>query len=104
MKTFFRKPTGRNNRFGSNIHDTVDQAADAAKPAIDRAASSVHDAVDGAVNAAGAAAQWLDEQSESVHARRRKLLSASRKYVTAHPVKSVGIALVAGVLLAKIAL
>ena len=103
MKTFLRKRPAGSNRLGS-IHAAVDHAADAAKPAIDRAASSVHDAVDGTVNAAGSAAEWLSGQSQSARAAQRKLLSTSCKYVAAHPVKSVGIALVAGILFAKFAL
>ena len=101
MKTFFRKRSA--DRLGS-IHAAVDYAADAAKPAIDRAASSVHDAVDGTVNAAGSAAEWLSEQSLSAREAQRKLLSTSCKYVAAHPGKSVAIALVAGILFAKFAL
>ena len=103
MKTFAKRSAVDDNRVASAIHAAVDQAADATKPAIDRAASSVHEAVDGAMNVAGSAVEWLGEKNASVTASRRKLLANSCNYVSKHPVKSVGLALVAGILIAKIA-
>jgi ElaB/YqjD/DUF883 family membrane-anchored ribosome-binding protein len=97
------------NKASSSAHAAVDSiagAADAAarkaKPTIDRAAAVAHQAVDKAAGAAGPAVDWLAEQGESLTAAQRKLVEDTCKYVSANPLKSVGIALVAGFVLSRI--
>jgi ElaB/YqjD/DUF883 family membrane-anchored ribosome-binding protein len=56
-----------------------------------KAAVSLHGAVDQVADAAAPASQWLEE--------RRELLG---KYVTAHPLQSLALALAAGYLLGRL--
>jgi ElaB/YqjD/DUF883 family membrane-anchored ribosome-binding protein len=80
----------------------ADQAARKAKPAIDRAAELAHNAVDKATDVAAPTAEWLGEQGESLMAAQKKLVDGTSQYVAANPLKSVAIALVAGLLIGRI--
>ena len=100
---------GTLNRASSSAHAAVDSmasAADAAarkaKPAIDKVAAMAHQAVDKAAEAAGPAADWLTEQGDSLNATQKKLVADTCSYISAHPLKSVGIAVVAGFLLSRL--
>ena len=102
---------GAFNKASSNAHAAVDSMAGAAddamrkaKPAIDRVAAMAHQAVDKAVNVAGPTADWLSAQGESLNARQKKMMESTCSYVSANPMKSVGIALAAGFLLSRIIL
>ena len=77
---------------GNTLHNAIDQAT-----------ASAHKAIDKAMSAADSAAGWLSERREGVKTAPSKLMSTSCDYVSAHPFKALGIALVAGVLLSKIA-
>ncbi len=105
------KGEGAINNASSSAHAAVnslagaaDEAARKAKPAIDRVAGMAHQAVDKAASAAAPAADWLGEQGESLTAAQKKLMDDTCSYVSANPLKSVGIALVAGILLSRIIL
>ena len=96
------------NKTSSSTHAAVnstagaaDEAARKAKPAIDRVASMAHQAVDSAAGAAAPTADWLVEQGERLNAAQKKLVADTGNYVSAHPLKSVGIAIVAGFLLSR---
>jgi ElaB/YqjD/DUF883 family membrane-anchored ribosome-binding protein len=82
----------------------VDDAARKAKPAIDHVTAMAHQAVDKAAVAAAPTAEWLSDKGESINATQKKLMSDTCSYVSANPLKSVGIALVAGFLLSRIVL
>ena len=84
-----------------SIAGAADEAARKAKPAIDQVAAMAHQAVDTAVGAAAPAADWLTQQGESLNATQKKLVADTCSYVSAHPLKSVGIAVVAGFLLSR---
>jgi ElaB/YqjD/DUF883 family membrane-anchored ribosome-binding protein len=87
-----------------SIAQAADHAARKAKPSIDRVAAMAHQAVDTAAGAAAPTADWLAEQRESLMATQRKLVEDSCSYVSANPLKSVGIAVVAGFLLSRLVL
>ena len=100
---------GTLNKASSSAHAAVDSmagAADAAarkaKPAIDKVAAMAHQAVDKAAGAAAPAADWLAEQGDSLNATQKKLMADTCSYISAHPIKSVGIAVVAGFLLSRL--
>ena len=106
--------SGSNNADGalhkasSRVHDAVnsvagaaDEAARKAKPAIDNMAAMAHQAVDKVAGAAAPTADWLVEQGESLNATQKKLVADTCDYVSAHPLKSVGIALVTGFILSR---
>ena len=96
------------NKASSSAHDAVnsiagaaDEAARIAKPAIDRVAAMAHQAVDKATGAVAPTAGWLAEQGESLNATQKKLVANTSSYVSANPLKAVGIAVVAGFLLSR---
>jgi ElaB/YqjD/DUF883 family membrane-anchored ribosome-binding protein len=84
------------------VAGAADKAARKAKPVIDRAAELAHHAVDKAADVAAPTAEWLGEQGESLMATPKKLVDGTCKYVAANPLKSVAIALVAGLLIGRI--
>jgi len=88
----------------NSIAGAADEAARKARPAIDRVAAMAHQAVDTAADAAAPTADWLAEQGESLNAAQKKLLADTCRYVSANPLKSLGIAVVAGFLLSRIIL
>lgn len=97
------------NKAVSSLHDAVDKMAgtadDAARtvtPAIDRAAQFAHQTVDKAGGAAAPAAAWLDQQGNSLRARRRTMTSDTERFVAAHPWKTIGVALAAGFFIGRV--
>ena len=99
---------GALNKASSSAHAAVnsiavaaDEAARKAKPAIDRVAAMAHQAVDKAAGAAAPTADWLTEQGESLTATQKRLVADTCSYVSANPLKAVGIAVVAGFLLGR---
>ena len=100
---------GAVNRASSSAHAAVnsiaeaaDEAARKAKPAIGRVAAMAHQAVDRAAGAAVPAADWLTERGQSLNAAQEKLVADASSYVSANPLKAVGIAFAAGYLLSRI--
>lgn len=87
-----------------SIAGAADEAARKAEPTIDRVAAMAHQAVDNAAGAVATRAGWLSEQGESLNATQKKLVAGSCSYVSANPLKTVGIAVVAGFLLSRIIL
>jgi ElaB/YqjD/DUF883 family membrane-anchored ribosome-binding protein len=99
---------GTLGKASSSAHATVnsvagaaDEAARKAKPVIDQVAVLAHQAVDKAAGAAAPAADWLTDQGESLNATQKKLVADTCSYVSANPLKSVGIAVAAGFLLSR---
>ena len=84
-----------------SIAGAADEAARLAKPAIDQAAAMAHQAVDKAASAVAPAAEWLAEQGESLSTTQKKLLSDTCSYVSANPLKSVGMAVLAGFVISR---
>src|SRR5665647_1256157 len=83
----------------NSLAGAADQAARKAKPAIDQVAAMAHQAVDRAAGAAAPTADWLTEQGENVNTMQKQLIADTRSYVSANPLKAVGMAVVAGFLL-----
>ncbi len=82
----------------------ADEAARKAKPAIDKVASMAHQAVDKAAGAAAPTAEWLAEHRDSLNATQKTLVDDTCSYVSANPLKAIGIAVVAGFLLSRVIL
>jgi ElaB/YqjD/DUF883 family membrane-anchored ribosome-binding protein len=102
---------GALNKASSSAHAAVDsiagaadEAARKAKPVIDKVAAKAHRAVDKAAGAAVPAADWLAEKGESLEATQKKLIADTCAYVSANPLKAIGIALVAGIVISRIVL
>ncbi len=85
----------------NSIAGAADEVARNARPAIDHVAAMAHQAVDKAAGAAAPTADWLAEQGESLNATQKKLVADTCSYVSANPLKAVGIAVVAGFLLSR---
>jgi ElaB/YqjD/DUF883 family membrane-anchored ribosome-binding protein len=65
---------------------------------LNKTTARVHGAVDQVADAAAPTAQWLEEQSETLSATGEELMNSTCKYVAAHPLQSLGLALAAGYL------
>jgi ElaB/YqjD/DUF883 family membrane-anchored ribosome-binding protein len=94
------------SKASSSAHDAVNSAANSitdvankAKPAIDRVTTMAHQAVDKAASATAPAADWLSEKGVSLRSTEKKLVADTCNYVSANPVKSLGIAVAAGFLI-----
>ena len=86
----------------NSIAGAADEAARKAQPAIDHVAAMAHQAVDKVAGAAAPTAQWLAVKGENLNVTQKKLVADTRGYVSANPLKSVGIAAVAGFLLSRL--
>lgn len=100
---------GTLNKASSSAHAAVnsmaaaaDEAARNVKPALDRVSALAHQAVDKVAGAAAPTTDWLSEQGETLNAAQKKLIEDTCVYVSAHPLKSIGMALAAGFLLSRI--
>lgn len=80
----------------------VSESASASEPVIARVAAVAHQAVDKAAGAATPTVDWLAERGESLNATQKKLAADACSYVSANPLKAVGIAAVAGFLLSRL--
>ena len=86
----------------NSITEAADETERKARPAIDQVAAMAHQAVDRAAGAAAPTADWLTEQGESINASQKQLVADTRSYVSANPLKAVGMAVVAGVVLGRL--
>lgn len=71
-------------------------------PAVDRAAQLAHQTVDKAAGAAGPAADWLNQKTVDARIKQREWTEKTRVYVSANPLKGIGIAAAAGLLIGLI--
>jgi len=65
---------------------------------VSKATARVQGALTQVSDAAAPATQWLAEQKEVLSTRGEKLMDGACKYVAAHPLRSLGLALAAGYL------
>ena len=86
----------------SDMHKTIDKAAEAAQPVVDRLASSAHAGVDKVSGALSGATKSVDEKSRQLVDAASKFADTGREYVRSSPATSVLVALGAGYLLSKI--
>jgi ElaB/YqjD/DUF883 family membrane-anchored ribosome-binding protein len=100
---------GMLSKASSSAHATVNSIAGAAeeaarkvKPAIEQASAMAHKAVDDVANTAAPAADWLAEQGNNLNLAQKKAIGDTSAYISANPLKSIGIALAAGYLLSKV--
>jgi ElaB/YqjD/DUF883 family membrane-anchored ribosome-binding protein len=69
---------------------------------LNKAATRVQGAVDQLAGFAAPASQWLEEQGETLSTRGERLMDGTCKYVAAHPLQSLGLALAAGYLISRL--
>jgi ElaB/YqjD/DUF883 family membrane-anchored ribosome-binding protein len=104
------KPAGDSTlgKVSSGAHAAVDSMAGAAdnaarkvQPALTQAAAMAHQAVDKAADVAAPAVGWLAEQGHNLDETQKKLVADTCNYVSANPLKSLGIAVAAGFILSR---
>jgi ElaB/YqjD/DUF883 family membrane-anchored ribosome-binding protein len=79
-------------------HKSIDNASEVVHPAVDRLASGAHNAVD---SLAGAA-ESIGSKGERFLSRQNQKLEGPRAYVRENPLMTVGIAVAAGWLVARL--
>ena len=67
-----------------------------------KATIRAHGAVDQVAEAAAPAVQWLEDEADTLASGREKFLETSSKYIAAHPLQSLGLAIAAGYLLSRL--
>jgi ElaB/YqjD/DUF883 family membrane-anchored ribosome-binding protein len=82
----------------ATAHKSIDNASELAHPAVDRLTSGAH----GAVESLAGAADSISSKGESFLARQSQKLESSRAYVRENPLTTVGIAVAAGWLVARL--
>lgn len=100
--------SGRIGEAASSAHGAVDTVAAAAgsavqtvNTAIDRAAASSHQAVNKVEESVKPAERWLSEKKEVLLAAPKNAISDARQFIVTHPWQSVGVAVLAGVVLGR---
>ena len=101
-------PTGTSagkfmDKTAAGAHQTLDQIADAAVPAIGRLAMSAHQTVDRIAQTAAPAAEWIENSAHKLNESRIKMLEDGKQCVRDHPLAAVGAAIAVGALLGYMA-
>jgi ElaB/YqjD/DUF883 family membrane-anchored ribosome-binding protein len=86
----------------ADAHKTIDKAAEAAQPVVDRLASTAHAGVDKVSGALAGATRSMDEKTRQLTDAARNFADTGREYVRTSPATAVVAALGAGYILAKI--
>ena len=84
------------------LSDKVNTMAGKAQPKLDRMTSMAHDAIDKAAEIPAQAGEWLSDRTEELSARQKKLVEDASSYVSANPLKSIGIAVVAALVVGRL--
>jgi ElaB/YqjD/DUF883 family membrane-anchored ribosome-binding protein len=84
------------------MHKTIDKAAQAAQPVVDRLASSAHAGVDKVSNLLSGASQTMGQRQQQLTDASRQLMDSTREYVRQKPGTAIAIAVGAGFILAKL--
>jgi ElaB/YqjD/DUF883 family membrane-anchored ribosome-binding protein len=89
-------------RATGEAHNKIDQAAQAARPVVDRLASSAHAGVDKMTGMLSGASQSLSQRSGQLNETYQDVMEQGREYVRNNPGAAVAMAVGAGFILAKI--
>ena len=90
------------DKSASDMHKTIDKAAEAAKPMAERLVSTAHTSVDKMSSVLTDASGRLDEKSKQLQDAYGRFADSGREYVRTSPATSVLIALAAGYTLSKL--
>lgn len=88
--------------FNADVHNKIDQAANAARPIVDRVAASAHGAVDNAAHAAAHAAETIGAKGDQLKDVQAQATDSVLAYMRSKPYTSLGIAVAMGFLLSKL--
>jgi ElaB/YqjD/DUF883 family membrane-anchored ribosome-binding protein len=86
----------------TDVHKTIDKAADVAQPMVDRLASTAHDGVDKVSGALTDASARMEEKSRQLSEAYKHFADTGRDYVRSSPATSILVALAAGYTLSKL--
>ena len=86
----------------TDLHKTIDKAAEATQPVVDRLASSAHAGVDKVSGALAGATKSMDERTRQLTDAASRFADTGREYVRSSPATSVLVAVGAGYILSKI--
>ena len=96
------------SKASTGAHAAVNTMADAAdgairktKPAIDKVATMAHQVVDKAAASAAPAADWIEDKGQQLDQTQKKLVNDTCAYISANPLTSLGLAVLAGFLLSR---
>ncbi len=84
------------------MNDTADTAVQKAKPVLERINSLAGDAADKAYTMKNQARDWLGTQGDQLSAKQKQLVDDTSKYVSENPLKSLGIAVVAALIVGRL--
>jgi ElaB/YqjD/DUF883 family membrane-anchored ribosome-binding protein len=84
------------------LHKTIDKAAQAAQPVMDRLATSAHAGVDKVTNMLSGASVSMGQRQQQLTDASQKLMDSTREYVREKPGTAIAIAAAAGFILAKL--
>lgn len=86
----------------ATMRATAENAAAKAKPALERVTTMAHDAIDRAASMPSQAKDWIGARSDQMSAIQKKLVNDASSYVSANPLKAIGIAVVAALLVGRL--
>lgn len=90
------------DKSSTDMHASIDKAAQAAQPMADRLASSAHAGVDKVAGALSGVSGSMDEKTRQLSEAYGKFAETGRDYVRTSPATSVLVALGAGFVLSKL--
>lgn len=90
------------DKASSAAHSAIDAVASKAKVPAERMATLAQDAAERASTAKTQATEWLTEQGDRIAVPSKKLLDDTSKYVSENPLKSLGIAVVAALVVGRL--
>lgn len=97
------KDMGKNiSSAAAGLHQSIDKAAEAAQPVVERLASGAHAGVDTVSGALSGASQRMDEKTRQLSEAYRHFAQTGRDYVRSSPATSVLVALAAGFTLSRL--
>ena len=95
-------PGASTDKSAADMHKTIDKAADAAQPMVDRLATSAHEGVDKVSGALAGVSTSMGEKSKQLGEAYNKFAETGRGYVRSSPATSVLVAVRAGFVLSKL--
>jgi ElaB/YqjD/DUF883 family membrane-anchored ribosome-binding protein len=84
------------------LHKTIDKAAQAAQPVVERLVSTAHAGVDRMTGLLNGASQTMGQRQQQITDASRQLMDSSREYIRQKPATAMMIAVGAGFILAKL--
>ena len=89
-----------------NMHETMSDTADTAaakvKPMMDRVSSMASTAADKAYEMKTQAKDWMAEHGDQMTAKQKQMVADTAGYISANPFKSIGMAVLAALVVGRL--